>query len=221
MAKISTPITKLIFIGPQGSGKGTQADFFSRQFGVPAISTGDLFRDHIKQRTALGKKAKQLVDAGTLVSDELTNTMLAERLQEPDARRGYVLDGYPRTLSQAAFLDTIAVPQCVIEIQLTKAATIRRISRRRRDVDTGETISLDLLTQKQRQEYDAHPEKFTSRDDDTPSAITQRLAQYQAQIQPLLEYYRAQDKLISVDGSPSIEHVSVSIQRKLSRFIAS
>lgn len=208
---------RLIFIGPQGSGKGTQAAFFSKQRNLPSISTGDLFRDHIKRGTDLGQQAKQLVDAGTLVPDEITNAMLRERLSQPDAANGYILDGYPRTPEQALFLDTIAPPDCVIEIQLSEAAAHQRIGSRRLDVDTGATVSLELLTPEQQQYYRDHPDKLVVRDDDTPTAVTKRLALYRSQTEPVLSYYQQQAKLISVDGAPAIEKVTAAISQQLKK----
>lgn len=208
-------VKKIIFIGPQGSGKGTQAEKLAAKLGVPTISTGDLFRNHIKQGTQLGIQAQELVSAGKLVPDAITNAMIADRLHQPDARTGWILDGYPRTTEQAVFLDTIDTPECIVDIQLTDAEAIKRITRRRIDADSGATISLDLLSADQRSYYESHPEKLLVRNDDTPEAVTKRLALYRQQTQPVLAYYERLGKVVSVDGTPAIATVADEIERKL------
>lgn len=206
---------RLVFIGPQGSGKGTQAAVFAARLGLPNISTGVLFREHLERQTDLGKQAQGRIEAGQLVPDEITNAMLAERLEQSDAADGCVLDGYPRNLVQAQFLDGIASPDRVIEIQLADDDAVRRISRRRTDRDTGAIVSLDLLTDEQRQYYQSHPDRLVQRGDDQPVAVRERLKIYRQTTEPILTYYRQQGKLVTVDGAPLIDQVTKTINSAL------
>ena len=171
---------RLVLVGPPGAGKGTQAAVLSEKLGVPHISTGDLFRANIGNSTPLGQKAKSYIDAGELVPDEVTNEMVRERLAEPDAREGFLLDGYPRTTPQADVLTDILAENgmeltAVLQFDVPEEELVRRMLER-------------------------------GRSDDTEDVIRRRLAVYHSETAPLLDYYR--DKVIKVDALGSVEEIT-------------
>ena len=171
---------RLVLVGPPGAGKGTQAAVLSEKLGVPHISTGDLFRANIGNATPLGQKAKSYLDAGELVPDEVTNEMVRERLAEPDAREGFLLDGYPRTTPQADVLTDILAENgmeltAVLQFDVPEEELVRRMLER-------------------------------GRSDDTEDVIRRRLAVYHSETAPLLDYYR--DKVIKVDALGSVEEIT-------------
>ena len=183
---------RLLIVGPPGSGKGTQATFIADAYGIPAISTGDIFRHHITHQTELGVQVKAIVDAGDYVPDDLTNRLVAARLAEPDAANGFLLDGYPRTLDQVNFLDDLLGADCKLEavIRLTadKDELVKRLTHR------------------------AHEQ---GRADDTEEAIRHRQDVYIAQTAPIIEVYRERGLLAEVDGLGSIDEVAARIREAL------
>ncbi len=172
---------KLVFLGPPGAGKGTQAKILSYKLGIPHISTGDIFRENIKNKTELGKKASEFSDKGLLVPDEVTNAMVQERLKRDDCSKGYILDGYPRTIPQAKFLDQIQNIDRVVYFYLGDKTTIERMLNRAKD---------------------------SNRIDDTEEVIKKRIKVYKKQTQPLIEYYKKKGILLEIDAKPSIEEIS-------------
>ncbi|MFC1662763.1 adenylate kinase [Patescibacteria group bacterium] len=208
---------RIVIIGPQGSGKGTQAELLADQLKVPNVSTGEIFRANIEQKTDLGKKAEILITNGQLVSDEITNAMLAERLAKPDASHGYILDGYPRNKNQAEFLDKLSSPDKVIELTLTDQSAIERISSRLICSQCGATFSMKIKPPKFDEQCDNCGHNLIHRDDDKPEAVKQRLQIYHRTTMPLIKYYQDQGKLISVDGTPAIAEVAKLIADLLSR----
>ncbi len=193
---------KLIMLGPQGSGKGTQAKLLSEKFAIPHISTGDIFRENIKNKTELGKKALEYINKGKLVPDELVNEIVSSKIAH---LQGFILDGYPRKLSQAEFLESFSNIDYAIEISISDEAAIKRISGRRVCESCGATYSI----------YD---EGYTGkclkcgselkiRDDDKEEAVKKRLEIYHTETKPLLGFYSSKGILIKIDGEQPIEKV--------------
>jgi adenylate kinase len=204
------PGARLIILGRQGAGKGTQCVRLSRHYVVPHISTGDMLRAAVRERTELGLMAKQVMDAGGLVGDDIMIGIIDERLHHPDAEtRGYVLDGFPRTVAQAEALDKITVDRpihAVIDLDVPRDVVLARISARRvcRDCGTNYTA-----TGFERQPWicEVCGGDVLQRDDDTPEAVNRRLDLYEEQTAPLIDYYEGQSRLIVVDGVGDLDDV--------------
>lgn len=182
-------MTRMLAIGPPGSGKGTQADRISRYLGIPAISTGDIFRTNVLDRTRLGVEAQKYLDSGDLVPDRVTNAMVRDRLLQNDAADGFLLDGYPRTLGQVAALDAIlgnSGQHLDFVLQLT--------------ADDGE-LTRRLLARA----------RETGRSDDTEDVIAHRLNLYRRETEPVVDHYRSRDLLIQVDGAGTVDDVTKRI----------
>jgi adenylate kinase len=197
------PGARLIILGRQGAGKGTQCVRVSRHYVVPHISTGDMLRAAVRERTELGLMAKEVMDAGGLVGDDIMIGIVDERLRRPDAdSRGYVLDGFPRTVAQAEALDKITVDrpiQIVVDLDVPRDVVLNRISARRvcRDCGTNYTAS---GFERQPWICEVCGGDVMQRDDDTPDAVNRRLDLYESQTAPLIEYYEGQSRLVVVDG---------------------
>lgn len=191
----------LIFLGPPGVGKGTYASRISPLLGIPHISTGDMFRDEVKRGSDLGKKAQEFMEKGLLVPDEIVFEMLKKRLQQQDARKGFILDGFPRTHPQAELLEKITTIEKVININLREQVLIQKIAARRvckncgeiyniADIREGE-IHLPPLLPKKEGVCDCGGELY-QRDDDKEDVVRERLEVYKKQTQPLIDFYRKQ-----------------------------
>ncbi len=186
---------KLILLGPPGAGKGTQATRLVEKFGIPQLSTGDMLRAAVKAGTPVGLRAKAVMDAGGLVSDEIVVGIIADRVLEPDARNGFILDGFPRTVAQARALDELLARtgmklDAIIELKVDEKALLARIENRAREtIAAGGTV----------------------RADDNPEAFKVRLEQYRAQTAPVSAYYASRGSLKTVDGMASIEAVTRAI----------
>lgn len=202
-------------IGPQGSGKGTQAKALAQLFAVPHISTGDLFRDHVARRTELGLKADQLLRQGTLMPDDITNALVSERLGQPDAQAGFVLDGYPRNLAQAEFLQALASQTQAILLELSDDQAVERIARRLTCQACGAVYHLDFRKPRVNGVCDECGGKLDQRTDDTETAVRERLTIYHRETEPLVMFYQAHKQLMRVDGTPPIEEVIAAIRRAL------
>jgi adenylate kinase len=197
------PGARLIILGRQGAGKGTQCVRLSRHYVVPHISTGDMLRAAVRERTELGLMAKEVMDAGGLVGDDIMIGIVDERLRRPDADgRGYILDGFPRTVAQAEALDKITVERplnVVIDLDVPRDTVLARISARRvcRDCGTNYTA-----TGYERQPWicEVCGGDVMQRDDDTPDAVNRRLDLYESQTEPLIEFYDRQSRLAVIDG---------------------
>lgn len=203
---------RLIMLGAPGAGKGTQAKKIAEKYGIPHISTGDIFRANIKSGTELGKKAKTYMDQGLLVPDELVVDLVVDRLQQEDAAKGYVLDGFPRTIPQAESLDAAlkAVDSKIdyaIDVDVPDENIVRRMSGRRACVKCGATYHLQYAPPKKEGICDADGEALILRDDDKPETVTKRLSVYHEQTQPLIDYYTRQSALKEVDGTKDMEEV--------------
>lgn len=211
---------KIIMLGAPGAGKGTQAKKIADKYGIPHISTGDIFRANIKNGTELGKKAKTYMDQGLLVPDDLTLELIMDRFREPDCAAGYVLDGFPRTIPQAEALtraleangDSI---DYAVNVEVPDENIISRMSGRRACLACGATYHIVHIPTKAEGICDRCGEKLVLRDDDKPETVQKRLDVYHSQTQPLIEYYTGQGKLAEVDGTAPMEDVFEAIVRIL------
>jgi adenylate kinase len=181
---------RLILLGPPGAGKGTQAGFIRDAYGIPQISTGDMLRTAVKAGTPLGRAAKEVMDAGVLVSDEIIIGLVNDRLREPDCANGYLFDGFPRTIPQAEALRAGRVQlDYVLEIAVPDAAIVERMSGRRCHVASGRTYHLKYNPPKVDERDDVTDEALIQREDDREETVKKRLAVYHAQTEPLIAYY--------------------------------
>lgn len=208
---------RAVIFGVQGSGKGTQAERLAQRFGVAHITTGEIFRQEIERRTALGNRVRARVDSGTLVSDSLTNAMVAKRLRRSDARQaGFVLDGYPRNRNQLRALLAVTPISCAIEIRLPDREAVRRIAGRRSCV-CGMIYHVQFHPPRRAGFCDVCGSRLFIRQDDRPAVIGRRIRDYHRRTAPLLEYFRRRDRLVSVDGRPAITTVFKGILQTLPR----
>ena len=188
----------LVFLGPPGAGKGTIAKVAKEALGVPHISTGDLFRANIKNETELGKRVKEILASGGLVPDEITIKMVENRLSESDCEKGYILDGFPRTIPQAEALSKMSNVEGVINIVLSEEEIIKRLSGRRMCPSTGRTYHILFNPPKVEGIDDETGEPLIQRDDDKPEAIRHRLELYNEATAPLIDYYKAKDVVLDL-----------------------
>lgn len=204
------PGARIVLLGRQGAGKGTQCVRLSRHFVVPHISTGDMLRAAVREGTPLGKMAKAIIDAGGLVGDDIMVGIVSERLEADDARlRGYILDGFPRTVAQAEALDGITVKRpldAVIDLVVPRDLVLSRLSARRVCRDCGANYQASGREQ-QPWTCENCGGDVVQRDDDTPDAINRRLDLYETQTQPLIDFYGETGRLIQVDGVGSPDEV--------------
>lgn len=203
---------KIVMLGAPGAGKGTQAKRIAEEFGIPHISTGDIFRSNIKNGTELGRKAKSYMDQGALVPDELTCDLVVDRISQPDAANGYVLDGFPRTIPQAealkkALADRGEAIDFAIDIEVPDENIIRRMSGRRACASCGATYHVVYNPPKKEDVCDQCGGTLTLRDDDKPETVKKRLQVYHDQTQPLIDFYKKEGVLHSVDGTLEIEDI--------------
>jgi len=181
---------RLILLGPPGAGKGTQATFIKEAFGIPQISTGDMLRAAVKAGTPLGLAAKKIMDTGGLVSDDIIIGLVRDRLEQPDCGKGYLFDGFPRTIPQAEAMKNAGVPiDYVLEIDVPDSAIIERMSGRRVHVASGRTYHVKFNPPKVQGKDDVTGDELIQRDDDREETVKNRLAVYHAQTEPLVAYY--------------------------------
>lgn len=207
---------KIIMLGAPGAGKGTQAKKIAEKYGVPHISTGDIFRANIKNGTELGKKAKTYMDQGLLVPDELVVELVADRITQDDCAKGFVLDGFPRTIPQAEALDAALEKMgtsmdYAIDVDVPDENIINRMSGRRACLDCGATYHIVTIPTKVEGICDTCGSKIVLREDDKPETVQKRLEVYHAQTQPLIEYYKKQNVLRTVDGTQPMDEVFEAI----------
>jgi adenylate kinase len=205
---------RLVLVGPPGAGKGTQAEFIAAHLAVPKISTGDIFRANVAQGTPLGVQAKQFMDAGQLVPDEVTINMVRERLAEADAGDGFLLDGFPRTTPQAVALDKLLADlgnglDLVLELVVDDDEVIRRLSGRRTCRGCGKIWHVEFDPPSREGTCDRCGGELFQRDDDKAETIAERLRVYSRDTAPLVDYYGAQGKLVGIDATGPVEDVTV------------
>ncbi|MBO6129545.1 MAG: adenylate kinase [Pseudobutyrivibrio sp.] len=203
---------KIIMLGAPGAGKGTQAKQIAAKYSIPHISTGDIFRANIKNGTELGKKAKEYMDQGLLVPDELTCDLVMDRIAQDDAKNGFVLDGFPRTIPQAEALDAALTKigqsmDYAIDVDVPDENIINRMSGRRACLNCGMTYHIVSIPPKKEGVCDSCGSQLVLRDDDKPETVKKRLDVYHDQTQPLIEYYSNKGILKSVDGTQPMEKV--------------
>ena len=203
---------KLVILGPPGAGKGTQAEYIVKRYNIPHISTGDIFRENIKNNTELGKKAKSYMDKGLLVPDDLVIALVEDRLNKDDAKEGFLLDGFPRTVAQAVSLDSILDKNDdkltkVINISVDPEILIERAVGRRVCKTCGMTYHVKFNPPKEEGVCDKDGTKLIQRNDDTEETVKTRISVYFDQTAPLIDYYRAQNLLIDIDGAKDIDKV--------------
>tara|TARA_B100000686_G_C16654555_1_gene897389 strand:+ start:446 stop:1096 length:651 start_codon:yes stop_codon:yes gene_type:complete len=212
---------KVILLGPPGAGKGTQAQFISDTYSIPQISTGDMLRAAIKAETELGKMVKTIIDRGELVSDDIIVNLVQERISYPDCRKGFLLDGFPRTLVQAEALSAggIAI-DCVLEIEVPDKEIIDRLGGRRVHLDSGRVYHLEHNPPKVQGIDDVTGEPLIQRDDDKEDTILERLGIYHDETYPVVEYYRNQSvsssvRYICINGLGNLENIKKKIYQEL------
>ena len=216
---------RLILLGAPGAGKGTQAAFICQKFGIPPISTGDMLRAAVKAGTPLGLAAKKVMDAGGLVSDDIIIGLVKERIAQPDCANGFLFDGFPRTIPQADAMKTAGVKlDVVLEIDVPDEAIIERMGGRRVHPASGRTYHVKFNPPKQAGRDDLTGEELIQRDDDKEETVRKRLAVYQSQTRPLVEYYSkwaatgdaAAPKYRKINGTGSVDDITARALAALS-----
>ena len=211
---------KIIMLGAPGAGKGTQDKMIAEKYGLPHISTGDIFRANIKNGTELGKEAKEYMDKGLLVPDELTVRLLLDRVAKEDCKNGYVLDGFPRTIPQAEVLDAELEKlgekvDYAVNVDVPDENIVNRMSGRRACLSCGATYHIVSIPPKKEGVCDVCGSELVLRDDDRPETVQNRLKVYHEQTQPLIDFYEKKGVLRSVDGTLPMEEVFGAITKIL------
>ncbi|MBC7247061.1 MAG: adenylate kinase [Actinobacteria bacterium] len=210
----------LVLLGPPGAGKGTQAERISEAYAIPHISTGDIFRENLKKGTELGLKAREYMDRGELVPDEVVIGIVRNRLAEPDCERGFVLDGFPRTVAQADALKEMLAGMGrgidhVLNISVPDDVVVERLTARRTCRACGAIYHLVYSPPREEGKCDSCGGELYVRDDDREETVRARLREYEAKTRPLVEYYRGEGLLRDIDGAAGMEDVLASIKRVL------
>ncbi len=213
----------ILLLGAPGVGKGTQAKELMAKWGIPQISTGDLLRYHRDHATPLGQQAKETMAAGKLVPDELVTRMVAERLKQPDTAAGYILDGFPRTLNQAEWLDrhlaadAKTLPVIAVSIQVGYTQLLRRITGRRSCPVCGTIYNICLQPPRVDEKCDLDGTPLVRRSDDTEEVFQERMRAYETQTAPVVEHYRARGRFEEVNGDQPVEKVAVDVMTAVAR----
>ena len=207
---------KLVLLGAPGAGKGTQAEILCKKLDIPTISTGNILRAAVKNGTPVGLKAKEYMESGALVPDEVIIGILKERLEEPDCAKGFILDGVPRTIPQAEAIEAGGIGiDCALSIEVEDSVIVERMSGRRTCPDCGSSFHVVSNPSKQEGKCDNCGAALTVRKDDAPETVRQRLATYHAETEPLKAFYEARGKLKTVDNQPTIEATTAEIEKAL------
>jgi adenylate kinase len=211
---------RVIFLGPPGAGKGTQARELAQEWGVPQIATGDMLREAVAQKTPLGLEAKRYMDSGGLVPDQVVIGLVGERLEQRDAKAGWVLDGFPRTAAQAEALDALLqrrgeTLQRVIFFDVSRLELMRRLTGRRVCRRCGAGYHLVSAPPKTAGTCDKCGGELYQRDDDSEATVVKRLDVYETQTAPLLDYYRRRGLLTAIQGEGTVESVAAAIRRSM------
>lgn len=210
----------IVLLGPPGAGKGTQAKYIAEKFGIPHISTGDIFRKNIKEQTKLGVKAKEYIDKGQLVPDALTVSIVEDRLKQDDCKNGFMLDGFPRNVAQADALDEVMSSigmglHHVVNIEVPAELLVERITGRRVCPACGASFHVVFNPPKTQGECDFCSTQLIQRADDSVETVRNRLNVYEKQTQPLIEYYEVKKILRNIDGKQDIDDVFKDICKVL------
>ncbi|MGA5893980.1 adenylate kinase [Streptomyces venetus] len=214
---------RIVLVGPPGAGKGTQAAFLAKNLSIPHISTGDLFRANISQQTELGKLAKSYMDAGNLVPDEVTIAMAKDRMEQPDAENGFLLDGFPRNVSQAEALDELLETEnmqldAVLDLEVPEDEVVKRIAGRR--ICRNDSSHVFHVTYKQPAKEgvcDVCGGELYQRDDDSEETVRTRLEVYHTQTEPIIDYYKAQGLVVTISALGKVEDVTTRAMEALKR----
>ena len=220
---------RLILLGGPGAGKGTQANFIKERYQIPQISTGDMLRAAVKAGTELGKKAKEYMDSGQLVPDKVIIGLVKERIKEPDCQKGFLFDGFPRTIPQADAMKEAGVPiDAVVDIEVPDEEIIKRMSGRRVHLPSGRTYHVVFNPPKEEGKDDVTGEPLIQRDDDQEETVRKRLEVYHNQTEPLVEYYKkwkasgdsAAPKYIRIEGVGKVDEIRDQIFAELDKLQA-
>ena len=207
---------RLILLGAPGAGKGTQAEILSRELGIPTISTGNILRAAIREGTAVGLKAKALIDAGKLVDDDTIMGIVSERLAKDDCANGYILDGVPRTIPQAEAMEKMGIViDAALSIEIADETIVERMSGRRTCRNCSQTFHVVFNPPKEEGMCDFCGGELTIRKDDAPETVKARLDTFHRETEPLKAFYAARGKLVCVDNQPSIEETTAAIREAL------
>ena len=207
---------KLVLLGAPGAGKGTQAEILCRTLNIPTISTGNILRAAMKNGTPVGLKAKEFVESGRLVPDDVIIGIVQERLAEPDCANGYILDGMPRTIPQAEALEQCGIEvDCALSLEVTDAVIVDRMSGRRTCKDCASTFHIVSNPPKVAGKCDFCGGELTIRKDDAPETVQARLATYHKETEPLKDFYAARGKLVSVEGQDTVAETTDVIKKAL------
>lgn len=208
---------RIILLGPPGSGKGTQGDLIEKEYGFPRISTGDILRQAVGRKTALGLQAEAQMKAGHLVSDDIVASLVAERIKQPDCLAGYVLDGFPRTINQVNLLEGMETgrPELALEFTLSEAALISRLASRRVCLNCGAVYNLITSPPRREDICDRCGGRLQIREDDRPEVIKERLRVYEAEIREIREYYQRKGVLSIIDSSGLPEEIFGRVRQVL------
>ncbi len=212
---------RIILLGAPGAGKGTQAQYLTKKYDIPQISTGDMLRAAIKAGTPLGLKAKEVMDRGQLVSDDIIIGLVQDRIKEPDCKNGFLFDGFPRTIPQAEAIDTSGIGiDAVVEISVPDEEIVKRMSGRRVHLASGRTYHVVFNPPKVPGKDDVTGEDLVVRPDDEEATVRSRLEVYHSQTEPLVAFYTAKAdrkacRFVKVDGTKPVNEVSASLDREL------